>query len=60
MTSDTESIDPFSPNAQNQLAEFDLLRNQIESKDHVESNTSLATKTSNDNNGGKIFGDSGV
>jgi len=52
MTSDTESIDPFSPNAQNQLAEFDLLRNQIESKDHVESNTSLATKTSNDNNGG--------
>jgi len=52
MTSDTERIDPFSPNAQNQLAEFDLLRNQIESKDHVESNTSLATKTSNDNNGG--------
>ena len=29
-------MDPFSPQSQNQLAEFDVLRNQIETKDPAE------------------------
>lgn len=48
-TSEPENIDPFSPKAQSQLAEFDMLRNQIETKDLVERNA-LQTNSSNGNN----------
>jgi len=49
-TSEPESIDPFSPQAQSQLAEFDMLRNQIETKGLAERNVLLLTNSSNGNN----------
>ena len=45
------SMDPFSPQAQNQLQEFDLLRNQIE-QNHEESVGNGNTNNSTNNNGG--------
>ena len=49
-----DSIDPFSPQAQSQLAEFDVLRNQIETKDLAERNI-LQTNSSIGNNEGKLI-----
>lgn len=48
------SMDPFSPQAQNQLQEFDLLRNQIE-QNHEESGGVVGngnTNNTTNNNGG--------
>jgi hypothetical protein len=56
MRADPESIivDPFSPAAQNQLAEFDLLRTEIETKSsNGENNNGLLGKPTNGaSNGG--------
>lgn len=54
-TSEPESIDPFSPQAQSQLAEFDMLRNQIETKGLAERNVLLLTNSSNGNNAGNYL-----
>ena len=48
------NIDPFSPHAQSQLAEFDVLRTQIETKEPANDNE-LHTHSSTGNNDGKFL-----
>ena len=48
------NIDPFSPQAQSQLAEFDVLRTQIETKE-PENDNELHTNSSTGNNDGKFL-----
>ena len=49
-TNNDLSIDPFSPMAQNQLSDFDLLRNEIEGSSNVKTNNG-----NGNGNGGKLF-----
>ena len=49
-TNNDLSIDPFSPMAQNQLSDFDLLRNEIEGSSNVKTNNG-----NGNGNGGKFF-----
>ena len=48
------NIDPFSPQAQSQLAEFDVLRTQIETKEPANDNE-LHTHSSTGNNDGNFL-----
>ena len=50
---EVENIDPFSPQAQSQLVEFDVLRTQIETKEPA-NNKALHTNSSTGNNDGNF------